>query len=149
VTSRFVNVLRRTGRFIAPMSARASALFGAFMLIVASGLSIADQPPPPRARVLIQTTLTAGLAHHDAKAVWTDLAEGDALDLVRESGNAHDADAVRVEWRGRVLGYLPRGDNSDVARQLDRGQVLAATIRSIAKYRNHRRKLVIDIHAAL
>lgn len=147
MTSRFVNVLLvLRGAFV---RCRALAVAGAIALTDLPGPANADTTPPPRARVLIQTTLTAGLAHHDAKAVWTDLAEGDALDLVRESGNAHDPDAVRVEWRGRVLGYLPRGDNTDVARQLDRGQSLAATIRSIAKYRNHRRKLVIDIHAAL
>ena len=147
MTSRFVNVLRVLRA--AFVRRRALSVIGAVALASLAGPANADTAPPPRARVLIQTTLTAGLAHHDAKAVWTDLAEGDALDLVRESGNAHDPDAVRVEWRGRVLGYLARGDNSDVARQLDRGQALAATIRSIAKYRNHRRKLVIDIHAAL
>lgn len=147
MTSRFVNVLHVLRS--ACVRCRALAVVGAVALTSLAGPASADTAPPPRARVLIQTTLTAGLAHHDAKAVWTELAEGDALDLVRESGNAHDPDAVRVEWRGRVLGYLPRGDNSDVARQLDRGQALAATIRSIAKYRNHRRKLVIDIHAAL
>lgn len=99
------------------------------------------------ARVLVQTTLTAGLAHHDAKAVWSDLAPGEALDLVREPTNPDDPDAVRVEWRGRLLGYLPRADNADVARMLDRGQSLAASIRSVARFRNHRRKLEIDIHA--
>lgn len=127
---------------------RAAALLCAIALVAPLRAQAGDAPAP-RARVLIQTTLTAGLAHHDAKAVWPELAEGDALELVREAGNLHDPDAVRVEWRGRVLGYLPRGDNADVARQLDRGQSLAATIRTIAKYRNHRRKLVIDIHAAL
>jgi hypothetical protein len=107
----------------------------------------AQKTPPATARVLIQTTLTSGLAHHEAKAVWADLAPGDALALVREPTNPDDPDAVRVEWQGRLLGYLPRVDNGDVARLLDRGQSLAASIRSVARYRNHRRKLEIDIHA--
>jgi hypothetical protein len=113
-----------------------------------AGPAPAQQTPTAAARVLIQTTLTAGLAHHEAKAVWTDLAPGDPLVLVREPTNPDDPDAVRVEWRGRLLGYLPRVDNADVARMLDRGQSLAASIRSVARYRNHRRKLEIDIHAA-
>ncbi len=113
-----------------------------------TGPAPAQQTPTAAARVLIQTTLTAGLAHHEAKAVWSDLSPGDPLVLVREPTNPDDPDAVRVEWRGRLLGYLPRVDNADVARMLDRGQSLAASIRSVARYRNHRRKLEIDIHAA-
>jgi len=125
-------------------------LAGLVLLVAAqtTGPAAAQQAPAVAARVLIQTTLTAGLAHHDAKAVWAELAPGDALALVREPANADDPDAVRVEWRGRLLGYLPRADNADVARMLDRGQSLTASIRSVARYRNHRRKLEIDIHAA-
>lgn len=122
--------------------------FAALALVAAlSAPAAAQKPPSVAARVLIQTTLTAGLAHHEAKAVWDDLAPGDALALVREPTNPDDPDAVRVEWQGRLLGYLPRADNADVARMLDRGQSLAASIRSVARYRNHRRKLEIDIHA--
>jgi hypothetical protein len=123
--------------------------FAAVALAAAlAGPAAAQKAPPVTARVLIQTTLTAGLAHHEAKAVWADLAPGDALMLVREPTNPDDPDAVRVEWQGRLLGYLPRVDNADVARLLDRGQTLVASIRSVARYRNHRRKLEIDIHAA-
>lgn len=118
----------------------------ALVTVAIAGPAPAQQTPAVAARVLIQTTLTAGLAHHEAKAVWADLAPGDALVLVREPTNPDDPDAVRVEWRGRLLGYVPRVDNADVARMLDRGQSLAASIRSVARYRNHRRKLEIDIH---
>ena len=118
-------------------------LVGLWLLAVACLVVAADTTAS--ARVLLQSSLTAGLAHHEAKAVWTELRPGDALDLVREPDNAHDANAVRVEWQGHLLGYLPRSDNADVARQMDRGQGLKARIRTIAKYRNHRRKLEIDI----
>ena len=121
-------------------------LLVAGLLVAASAL--AQEAPSIVARVLVQTTLTAGLAHHDAKQIWTELSPGDPLALVREPTNHDDPDAVRVEWRGHLLGYLPRADNSDVARMLDRGQALTASIRTVAKYRNHRRKLEIDIHAA-
>jgi len=102
-----------------------------------------------QARILVQSALTAGLRHHEAKAVWAQLRVGDALALVREPHNPHDANAVRIEWQGRMLGYLPRGDNEDVARQIDRGAGLQARIAELARYRNHRLKLGIEIYRAL
>lgn len=119
-------------------------MVGLVALVATSGVIAQDERP--HVRVLVQTTLAAGLRHHDAKAVWDDLSEGDLLDLVREPANAHDANAVRVDWRARTLGYLPRADNADVARQLDRGQPLRARISGLARHRNHHRKLVIEIY---
>ncbi len=100
-------------------------------------------------RILLQSTLTAGLRHHDAKAVWDELRVGDSLVLVREADNPHDSNAVRVDWKDRTLGYLPKSENTFVARQLDRGAALAARIVALGNYRNHRRKLEIEIFAPL
>jgi hypothetical protein len=98
---------------------------------------------------LLQSVLTAGLRHHDAKAVWESLRVGDSVSLVREATNPHDSNAVRVDWRDKVLGYLPKTENSFVARQLDRGNQLEARIVTLGKYRNHRRNLEIEIFAPL
>lgn len=96
-------------------------------------------------RVYVMTVLVAGLRHHDAKQVWEALAIGDPLELVREPANEEDRNAVRIEWCGFHLGYLPKERNSDIARQLDRGAPLLARITQIAKYRNHRKKLQLEI----
>lgn len=98
---------------------------------------------------VVQRSLAAGLRHHAAKDVWDAMAVGDALQLVREPTNAEDMNAVRIEWQGIVLGYLPRGENSAVARQLDRGAPLRARVAELAKYRNHRLKLALDIFLPL
>ncbi|MFN0316167.1 MAG: HIRAN domain-containing protein [Burkholderiales bacterium] len=101
------------------------------------------------ARITLQSVLTAGLRHHDAKAVWDELKVGDPLLLVREASNPHDGNAVRVDWKDKVLGYLPKTENGFVARQLDRGNRLEARIAALGKFRNHRRKLEIEIYAPL
>ena len=99
--------------------------------------------------IVVHSAVAAGLRHHDAKAVWEHMRPGDELTLVRERDNPHDPNAVRVDWRGRVLGYLPRADNESVARQLDRGNPLRARIARLGKYRNHRLKLEIDVYLRL
>jgi hypothetical protein len=107
------------------------------------------KPSVTSARILLQSTLTAGLSHHDARQVWDELQVGDALLLVREASNPHDGNAVRVDWKGRTLGYLPRTENTFVARQLDRGNALEARITALGKYRNNRRKLEIKSFSRL
>lgn len=70
----------------------------------------------------------AGFGHGDGARVLGRIAADDALALVREPGNPHDPRAVRVEWNGVKLGYVPRAHNADIARRLDAGETLRATV---------------------
>jgi len=91
--------------------------------LVAPGAACAD-----KVRILIQSSPLAGSQYYAANAVWSRLTVGDLLTLHREPDNRHDAHAVRVEWRGQQLGYLPRAENRAVAIALDRGDRLVARI---------------------
>ena len=106
-------------------------------------------PSAADAVIVVQRSPLAGLRHHDAPAVWRDVRAGDRLELVRESDNPYDPNAVRVEWRGRKLGYLPRSDNAAVARQLDRGAALTASVARLIENRNHSVRLEIEVVASL
>jgi hypothetical protein len=127
------------------MRAAGSLLLSAALLAASPCAGAAET----RAELLLQTSLAAGLAHHEAKAVWDRLKVGDPLELVREPDNMHDPNAVRVEWNRHALGYIPRSENEPVARQLDRGNRLEARIAAMGQYRNHRRKLSVDIFVRL
>jgi len=119
------------------------------LLVLLTALACSGVAPAQTSEILVQTSLTAGLAHHEAKAVWEQIKPGDALALTREPDNAHDPGAVRVEWNGHVLGYLPRADNAAVARQLDRGNRLQARVARLGQYRNHRRRLEVEVYLPL
>lgn len=88
------------------------------------------------AHILLQDSPLAGFQYHAGKAVWPELKVGDALALVREPDNPYDARAVRVDWHGLKLGYVPRRENADVARLLDNGQPLVARISRLAEGRD-------------
>lgn len=53
---------------------------------------------------------------------------GDELQLIRESRNPVDIMAVKVEWEGFKLGYVPRIENHAISQLLDRGETLTARI---------------------
>ena len=98
-------------------------LFGGLGAAVASPAVVAENRS-----VLIQESPLAGFQFHRGDAVWSSLAVGAPLQLVREPDNSHDADAVAVYFNTEKLGYVPRGENGAVAQMLDRGEGLAATI---------------------
>lgn len=100
-------------------------------------------------RLLVQRSPLAGFQYHAGAAVWGELRIGDALALVREPDNPHDARAVRVEWRGVMLGYLPRAENEAVAAALDRGERLVGRIAALVQERNPWRRVRIDVFAEL
>lgn len=99
--------------------------------------------------IVVQRAALAGYRHYDGARVWRDLRIGDRLQLVREPENPHDAHAVRVEWQGRKLGYLPRSGNAAAARQLDRGVPLAGRVALLHENRNRSRRIELEIVAPL
>ena len=106
------------------------------------------QPAPdggPRIRMLVQTSPLAGFRYGAAAEVWQDLRAGDSLSLVRDPGNPHDANAVRVMWQGQVLGYVPRRDNAALAWALDRGETLRARISKAEWHPNPARRIAFDV----
>lgn len=84
-----------------------------------------------QATVLLRTAIR-GFVHARGPQVFPQLAPGDALQLVREPHNHYDADAVRIDWHDHKLGYVPRENNADIARRLDAGEALVATIGAVA-----------------
>jgi hypothetical protein len=97
-------------------------------------------------QLVVQDSPLAGFRYGDAAAVWAELRQGDALDLVREPGNPHDANAVRVDWRGRKLGYVPRRENAAVAWGLDRGTPLRARVSRLTEHPNPARRIGFEIY---
>jgi len=103
----------------------------------------------PAIHIVVQHAALAGFRHYEGRSVWSDMRAGDPLVLVREADNAYDPNAVRVEWRGRTLGYIPGRDNVHLARQLDRGVRLAGRITRLDKSRNGRNRVSYEIYVPL
>jgi hypothetical protein len=101
------------------------------------------------AMIVVQRSPLAGFRHSEGRKVLRELRPGDRLELVREPGNPYDANAVRVEWRGVRLGYVPRRDNSPVARQMDRGAVLEARLSAVRENRNRSVRIELEVVAPL
>ena len=124
----------------------------ALMPTLALSLGVATTSPPAAAadrpakvRMLVQDSPLAGFRHAEADAVWPDLREGDIVALVREPDNPFDENAVRVEWRGRKLGYVPRRENAALAWALDRGEVLHARISRAEWHPNPARRIAFQV----
>jgi hypothetical protein len=96
-------------------------------------------------RVLIQESPIAGFQFHSGEAVWPWLRVGQALRLVREPWNIHDSDAVAVYYRGAQIGYVPRAENSAVARMMDRGERIEANIVELSGDENPWNRIHIGI----
>lgn len=101
------------------------------------------------ASIIVQQSPLAGFQFYDGKARWDEMKPGDALTLVRERDNAHDANAVRIEWNGSRLGYIPRRENSNVARQMDRGAPVKARIVKLTQASNPWQRVLFEVYVDL
>lgn len=100
-------------------------------------------------RLLVQSSPLAGSQYYAAGEMWQAMQVGDRLDLIREPDNRHDRNAIRVEWRGHKLGYVPRAENSAVAAALDQGDKLVARIARLTKHPNPWRRVEFEVFVEL
>lgn len=88
------------------------------------------------ANLLLQDSPLAGFQFHAGKKLWPQMRVGDSLNLIREPENVHDSRAIRVEWQGQHIGYVPRRENTDIARLMDHGVPVFARISRLAQSRD-------------
>lgn len=102
-----------------------------------------------KVKLLVQSGPVAGFAYHQGQQVWPDMKPGDRLTLVREPDNPHDGLAIRVEWRGWKLGYLPKLENGAVAHAMDQGSRIEARIARLQPHPNPRQRVWIEVFVVL
>jgi hypothetical protein len=100
----------------------------------------------PSVRFLVQSSPLAGFRYYQGLSLWDRLRVGDELELVREPDNRHDPRAVRVVWRGHMLGYVPKRENAVLSNALDRGDTLSARISGLARHPNPARRMRFDVY---
>ena len=117
------------------------------LMLAAATLAVRAQST--EATLLVQSSPLAGFQFYRGKRLWDDMRVGDPLSLVREAANVHDSNAVRVEWRGHVLGYVPRRENRAVARHLDNGGKVEARISRLSPHRNPWQRIEFEVFVKL
>jgi hypothetical protein len=118
-------------------------------LLLALALFLAASAQAESVKVLVQSSPLAGFQFYAGRELWDEMKVGDALALVREPDNRHDAHAVRIEWRGRKLGYLPRKENRAVAAEMDRGGRVAARIARLDRHRDPWQRIRVEVFVVL
>lgn len=101
------------------------------------------------ARIVVQREAVAGFVYYDGGKVWAQMQKGDHLVLTREPANPHDPNAIRLAWKGHMLGYVPRKDNADLARQMDLGARPVARIIELGKSARGRHRISYEIAVPL
>ena len=83
---------------------------------------------PTTNSIIVQESLIAGFQYHQGNQIWPVLAAGDALQLERENDNSNDRNAIAIFFRNFKLGYVPRRENTTLARFFDEKRPITAAI---------------------
>jgi hypothetical protein len=113
--------------------------------VIALAAALCADAVAQEVRLLVQRSALAGFRYYQAPALFDRLQAGDSLALVREPENPHDANAVRVDWRGHKLGYVPRSHNAALAWAIDRGQAIEARIVRRRLHPDPRRRIEMEL----
>ena len=113
------------------------------------GLVLAQGVGAESIRILVQSSPLAGSQYYAVSQVWEQIRPGDRLTLTREPDNRHDRNAVRVDWNGQQIGYVPRAENRAVARALDAGEALEARVAKLRDDANPWRRVELEVYLRL
>lgn len=96
-------------------------------LVGASTLSV---PMPFESKiVLLESIRVAGASHApDIDVTMRQMPDEAQLNLVREPDNQADSWAIRVEYDGKRIGYIPADKNEVLARLMDGGKTLGGEL---------------------
>lgn len=75
----------------------------------------------------------AGVRFHELDNVINDIAEGDNLALIPEPSNKFDPNAIKVEYRQAMIGYIPKKHSSEVAAMIEVGKELECVLTKLNK----------------
>ena len=100
-------------------------------------------------KILVQSSPLAGSQFYAVARVWGEIKPGDRLTLTREPENHHDRNAIRVDWNGQQLGYVPRAENRAVARALDSGEKLEARVSKLRDDPDPWRRVEFEVYLIL
>ncbi|HKO88876.1 MAG TPA: HIRAN domain-containing protein [Burkholderiales bacterium] len=114
--------------------------------LIVVGLFVSVTAFGQEVRILVQSSPLAGFNYHQAALLWDDMRVGDRLELRREPDNPHDSQAIRVDWRGHKLGYVPRKENASLAWAMDQGQRLAARVSRMELSADPRRRIEFEVY---
>ncbi|HEX5801396.1 MAG TPA: HIRAN domain-containing protein [Azospira sp.] len=135
-----------TDRRASPAGAGSVALAAALLIAFAAGGNAAAGE---RIGMLVQRSPLAGSQYYALSSVWLEIRPGDRLSLVREPDNRHDPHAIRVEWNGRQLGYVPRSENRALAAAMDRGEAVEARVTRLRKHRDPWQRVEFEVDLLL
>ena len=119
------------------------------LISLVCALCLAGMARAESVRLLVQSSPLAGAQYYEAATLWDEIKVGDGVTLTREPGNPHDGNAIRIDWRGHKLGYLPRAENAAVAAEMDRGARIAGRIAALKPHRNPWRRVRIEVFVVL
>lgn len=68
--------------------------------------------------------------------LWSQIEVEQVFTLIHESSNRCDNRAVRIDWQGKQLGYIPAIDNVAISQLIDRVKRLDAVIVELNQSRN-------------
>jgi hypothetical protein len=125
---------------------RGLALWSCCVLL---GLTAALPAAAETIKILVQSSPLAGSQYYALAEIRPELKLGDRLTLTREPDNRHDSNAIRVDWNGRQLGYVPRAENRAVAAALDRGERLEARVSKLREEHDPWRRVEFEVYLIL
>lgn len=111
-----------------------------------AGTQAETEPARGEVHILVQSSPLAGIQYYTTKEWWAEMQTSDRLELIREPDNRHDGYAIRVEWKGHKLGYVPRRENQAIALAMDQGTRLEASISKLQRHRSPWQRLKMDIY---
>jgi len=101
---------------------------------------------PSQEHIYYKSMHIAGFKYYEGAFIFSELEIGKCLEMVADPTNQYDDNAVKLHFKGKKIGFVPRNKNYSISKMLLAGHnVFKAVVQQLSQHEDPNKQVLVGI----